>query len=105
MPKIKIEQDLLDTFTDILRDVTFNIKMELCIKDTNINRIFELLAYLSDSWGKIYNPMAVLYTRSLRYIYGQYVKAKKAGDVELASHCLGSYLKLKKSFMDNCFPL
>ena len=23
MPRIKIEQDLLDTFTDILRDVTF----------------------------------------------------------------------------------
>ena len=95
MKKVMIKQDALDSFTEILDDIHFSIKEELAKKESCKEAIRELLDDLKISWADIYNSVDVQISRSLRKLYGCYIKAKKTGDVKTAELYLDCYLSVK----------
>ena len=96
MAKIMLDEDRLSEFTQTLWDMRFSINCE--INKTNIDReaIYELTDQLVYCWDDIYNPAEVTLSKALRSLYGQYIKAKKGGDLETAGKFLESYLALKE---------
>lgn len=96
MSKIILDDDVLDDFSDFLKDVIFTIKSEVYKKNIDRDAIIGLLDQMQDTWNKIYDPVVRTLNQSKRHVYSQYIKAKKAGEQEKAQEYLSLYIKLKK---------
>lgn len=96
MKKVMMKQEALESFTEILDDIQLSIKVELAKTDLNREKIHDLLDDLKMTWADIYNSIYVEIARSLRKLYGCYIKAKKAGDMGQADLYLDCYLSMRK---------
>jgi len=95
MKKVMIKQEALESFTEILDDIQWSVKVELAQKECDKERINDLLDELKLTWADTYNSIDLQVSRSLRNLYGNYIKAKKAGDMEQAELYLDCYLSVK----------
>ena len=95
MKKVMIRQDALESFTEILDDIQWSIKEELAQKDCDKERINDLLDELKLTWADTYNSIDIQVSRSLRNLYGNYIKAKKSGDTSQAEIYLDCYLSMR----------
>jgi hypothetical protein len=57
MKKVMMKQEALESFTEILDDIQFSIKVELAKTDLNREKIHDLLDDLKMTWADIYNSM------------------------------------------------
>ena len=94
MKKVMIRQDALESYTEILDDIQWSIKEELAQKDCDKERINDLLDELKLTWADTYNSIDIQVSRSLRNLYGNYIKAKKLGDTSQAEIYLDCYLSM-----------
>lgn len=97
MRKIMIKQNALDCFTDILDEKLFSIKIELAQKEINRGSIVDLVDELKLTWADVYNAADIQVSRSLRNLYGLYIKAKKSGDMGQADLYLDCYLSARNN--------
>jgi hypothetical protein len=95
MSKVMINQNSLESFSEILDDIQFSIKLELG-QDCSKAKIHDLLDDLINAWADTYNPIDLQVARSMRKLYGNYLKAKNSGDTEQADIFLDCYLALRK---------
>jgi hypothetical protein len=95
MRKVMINQESLESFSEILDDIQFSIKLELS-QECNKAKIHDLLDDLINAWADTYNPIDIQLARSMRKLYGNYLRAKEAGDTEQADLFLDCYLALRK---------
>lgn len=95
MNKVMMSQDSLESFSEILDDIQFSIKLEIS-QECSIGKIHDLLDELTDAWSDVYNPIDIDIARSMRQLYGNYIQAKKAGDAEKADTFLLCYLAMRK---------
>lgn len=93
-----ISQDKLDSFSSVLKNVTYSISIQVGLSNFNENnstKIVSLLQQLLDSWNEVYDPTDLFYSKSMHNIYGLYVKAKKNGEINQAEKYLDIYKTLK----------
>ncbi|NMB32721.1 MAG: hypothetical protein GX992_00555 [Clostridium sp.] len=96
MAKIMLDEDILSEFSQFLWDICFSINCETNKTEIDRKVIYDLTERLAYSWDDIYNPAEVTFAKALRSLYGQYIKAKKDGDMVGAGKFLASYLALKE---------
>lgn len=96
MRKVMMKQEAMDSFTEILNDIQYSIKVELNRKECNKEKIRDLVDDLKMTWADTYNSIDLQVSRSLRKLYGCYIKAKKTGNMEQADLYLDCYLSVRK---------
>jgi hypothetical protein len=96
MPKIMLDEDILSEFSQLLWDIRFSINLEINKKYIDRNAVYEMTDQMVYAWDDIYNPAEISLSKALRILYGQYIKAKKDGDIKAADVHLKNYIDLKE---------
>lgn len=96
MAKIMLDEDILSEFSQLLWDIRFSINLEINKKNIDRKIIYEMTDQLVYAWDDIYNPAEISFSRALRVLYGQYIKAKKEGDIKAADVHFKNYIELKE---------
>jgi hypothetical protein len=96
MAKIMIDEDMLSGFSQLLWDIRFSINLEINKKNIDRNAVYEMTDQIVYAWDDIYNPAEISLSKALRILYGQYIKAKKDGNMEAADIHLKNYIGLKE---------